>query len=193
MRVLFVLMIALLGCSNGATRGEVSPAAADAPPEYDERLIEQRIHRGINAIRSERGLAPLDWDEPLADVARSHSRDMGRSGDFSHYGSDGSAPSDRAGAAGYECLKDEGEYRYTGIAENIFMTYVYASHRTEYGPGGPRRTYAWKTVDEIADGVVQGWMDSPGHRANILERRHDRQGIGVVRSGDQLYITQNLC
>ncbi|TNC26218.1 CAP domain-containing protein [Mumia zhuanghuii] len=45
----------------------------------------------------------------------------------------------------------------------------------------------WKVGENIAYGyrwprhVVRAWMDSPGHRANILERRYRRIGVGVRR------------
>jgi len=39
------------------------------------------------------------------------------------------------------------------------------------------------TTAEIND----GWMRSPGHRANILGRKYNAIGVAVVRRGDQLY------
>ena len=39
------------------------------------------------------------------------------------------------------------------------------------------------TTAEIND----GWMHSPGHRANILGPKYNAIGVAVVRSGDQLY------
>lgn len=48
--------------------------------------------------------------------------------------------------------------------------------------------YAWRTVGEnIAAGytkpkqVVRGWMDSPGHRANILNPAFSEMGVGYMR------------
>jgi len=40
--------------------------------------------------------------------------------------------------------------------------------------------------------IVQGWMESPGHRANILNRDFTHIGVGVVVSGRKLYATQNF-
>jgi len=39
------------------------------------------------------------------------------------------------------------------------------------------------TTAEIND----GWMRSPGHRANILDSKYNAIGVAVVRSGDKLY------
>ena len=55
-------------------------------------------------------------------------------------------------------------------------------------------SYDWNSMKEIAKSTVDGWMDSEGHRKNILTPRFDREGIGVVISpDDKVYITQNLC
>lgn len=50
-----------------------------------------------------------------------------------------------------------------------------------------RRGYRYRAVGENlavgypnADRVVRGWMDSPGHRANILQRNFDEIGIAVA-------------
>lgn len=194
LRIFVSILMLAAGCSsNGIRAGGGDPSDAAPPPSIDVRVLEQEIHAVINEVRSEHTLEILMWDDDLAAIARAHSGDMASTGTFSHTGSGGTLPSDRSDAAGYECLKEAGDYRYTGIAENIFMTYVYRSHRTYHGPNGTRRTYDWKTQQEIARDVVNGWMDSPGHRANILQARHDREGIGIVRTGDQLFITQNLC
>jgi hypothetical protein len=49
-------------------------------------------------------------------------------------------------------------------------------------------------MEEIAKQVVNGWMNSPGHRANILNGRYDREGIGVAVSSDEkVYFTQDFC
>lgn len=43
-----------------------------------------------------------------------------------------------------------------------------------------------------ADDIHSGWMHSAGHRANILSRKYNAIGIGVVRRGKYLYAAQNL-
>jgi uncharacterized protein YkwD len=37
--------------------------------------------------------------------------------------------------------------------------------------------------DESASEVVQTWMDSPGHRANILDCDYHSTGVGLARGG----------
>ncbi|MGL4744142.1 MAG: CAP domain-containing protein [Phycicoccus sp.] len=44
-----------------------------------------------------------------------------------------------------------------------------------------------------AAGVIKGWMDSPGHRANMLNCAHKAVGIGLGRGGYYgVYWTQNF-
>ncbi|MDP2676947.1 MAG: peptidoglycan-binding protein [bacterium] len=51
---------------------------------------------------------------------------------------------------------------------------------------------SWYTPDELVERIVKGWMDSPGHRANILTPHFDSGGIGVVAVNDYFIITHNF-
>jgi len=42
------------------------------------------------------------------------------------------------------------------------------------------------------DGIHDGWMNSPGHRRNILDARFNAIGIGVVRNGPRVWAVQDL-
>ena len=45
-----------------------------------------------------------------------------------------------------------------------------------------------------AGSVVKGWMDSPGHRENILTNGYESEGIGVAfGSYNTVLVTQNFC
>ncbi len=45
---------------------------------------------------------------------------------------------------------------------------------------------------KLAKNLVDGWMKSPGHRANILHSGFKFLGVGVARSGEHIYATQNF-
>ena len=58
-------------------------------------------------------------------------------------------------------------------------------------------TIPWRTVGEnIAWGqrtpqeVMNGWMNSKGHRDNILKSSYTKLGVGVYESGGRLYWVQ---
>ena len=44
----------------------------------------------------------------------------------------------------------------------------------------------------VARALVDGWMKIPGHRANIINRQSRYMGVGVARSGSDVYATQNF-
>ncbi len=48
----------------------------------------------------------------------------------------------------------------------------------------------WKYSEEVTKEMVDGWMNSPGHRANILDMDFDEAGIGVAYVNGYLIGTQ---
>ena len=55
-------------------------------------------------------------------------------------------------------------------------------------------SYNWFTLEGLAQKAVNGWMNSKGHRENILKASYDRTGIGVAVAEDgKVYFTQNFC
>lgn len=47
-------------------------------------------------------------------------------------------------------------------------------------------------LDGDAESAHMGLMHSPPHRANILNERYNSAGIGVVRVGNQIWVTQDF-
>ena len=138
--------------------------------------LERKVHDGINAERAvKRGSPQLRWDDRLNAIARAHSEDMTERGYFSHDTPEGLGPTERGARAGYNCRKG---FHY-GLAENITIELMS------------------KDMAELAAAAVQGWMDSPGHRANLLDRQYDRTGIGASfgkwRGHNAVYLTQVFC
>ena len=126
--------------------------------------IEQRIFQLVNEARVSNGLPTLTWDSELCRLARSHSQNMAAGTFFSHENREGQGPKQRAVQAGIKPFRM--------IAENI--------------------AYNWGVEDPAAF-VVERWMNSPGHRENILGKRYTVSAIGVfVRSNGAVYITQEF-
>jgi uncharacterized protein YkwD len=121
----------------------------------------------LNAERRRHGLRPLRLNERLARAARAHSQDMARNRYFDHNSQNGSSFVDRIRRTGYL----NGARRWK-VAENI----------------------AWGT-DWLASprAIMKAWMDSPGHRANILDGSYREIGIGVAtRSGPKAIYTTDF-
>jgi len=145
-----------------------------------EKQAEMEVHRLINLEREKHGLMTLGYDEKLASIAKLHSKDMASSGYFSHDTPQGLDPTDRAGKADYVCRYQIGNLIYSGIGENIHM--VKSSSIA-----------LWSSPESIAETAVSGWMDSPGHRKNILTSNFSNEGIGVSISAFTIHVTQNFC
>jgi uncharacterized protein YkwD len=154
-------------CSVTAVFTEDSPG----PPgiSYTEAQAEALIIVLVNAQRQQFGLSALSKDSLLASLAKEHSISMVENNFFSHTRYPGERSFD------YGMLP--GEIR----GENIAMIPT-----RQYIPG------PYLSLQEVCEWAVSAWMNSSGHRANILESRYTRTGVGVAFSeaGDYLYITQ---
>ncbi|MBC7898485.1 MAG: CAP domain-containing protein, partial [Saprospiraceae bacterium] len=112
--------------------------------------------------RGKKRLRELSWDDRLARVARNYSKKMAREGFFGHYDPRGKTVIDRA--------DDSGVGGWAKIGENLFMC---------------------RGIESFSDLAVRGWMRSPDHRKNILDRKWTSTGIGVAKARDgSIYITQ---
>ena len=94
----------------------------------------------------------------------------------------GKGPSDRARAAGYDCraYSSDGSSYSEGLSENIHApnrVTIWMHYVGRPGAGWPD---SFILLDQdMARDLVQDWMDSPGHRANILDPQARRIGVGV--------------
>jgi len=166
------------------------PEISNPKPVINIQELELSIHDLINSERQKNGIPLLQYDDKLADIARAHSQDMANRNYFDHNNPEGDGPTERAIKAGYPVHKELGGGWYSdGIAENIHKGWLY-SQITYIGIS---TTYDWYTQAEIAYNCVNGWMNSPGHRQNILTSSYDKEGIGVSISNDYaVYVTQDF-
>ncbi len=174
--------------SESSYTNSISPFSSK--PTIDIPALELQIHDLINSERQKNGKSALDWNSKLNVIARKYSEDMAARNYFSHYSPEGGDFSDRYSQAGFTCAITVGMYIYGG-AENIFQNNLYDSvTRTN----GIISSYDWNSQSEIATSTVNGWMNSQGHRDNILESFWKTEGIGVAISTDnKVYITENFC
>jgi uncharacterized protein YkwD len=161
----------------------------DSAPKTNIISMELQVHTLTNKQRHAYGLNLLKFDPALSVIARDHSIDMQKNNFFSHTNLSGEGPTERAKRKGHTFRKKVGNYQLVGIAENISQNFIYES--ITYLNGIPH--YRWKSVDDIVRSTVKGWMQSPGHRKNILTPTYQTDGIGVAIADDgKVYITQNF-
>jgi len=136
--------------------------------------VEREMLALINQERTSRGLDPLQLERQLNESSEDHGAWMLNTDRFSHAGSGGSSATQRMQSAGFDL---EGSWR-TG--ENI-------AWQSERGAPG--------ISDDVAQ-LHQNLMNSPGHRANILNPDFKYIGIGVetgdVQGFDAVMVTQNF-
>jgi len=144
--------------------------------------LERRTFDLVNEERASHGLGALSWNEEVAEVARGHSEDMAVNGFFSHTGSDGSNTSAR--------LRAGDVWYWNSSAENLFMSSGVSYYVTNV-LGMVRKT-EYSTFEQLAQNATQGWMNSTGHRENILNAGLDEAGMGVYVFNDSYYFTQDF-
>lgn len=156
--------------TDGTPTADNSPEADDASVGEQVSAYERAIHERINEIRRRNDLGTLEFNEEIAAVARQHSADMAERDYFAHESPGGEGPADRLSEFFPEHCRQ--------IGENIANVGL----RPDDDP------------EAVAERIVSGWMDSPGHRENILREGFDEEGIGVViTDDDRVLATQNFC
>jgi hypothetical protein len=116
-----------------------------------------------NRERARRSLRTVQRHARLDQTAAHHSIDMARRGYFDHLDPEGRGPQDRIRLLFPELIG--------GVGENLAL--ISAEHE-----------------ELLARSVVSGWMNSPGHRENLLTATHTHMGIQLLQSGRQVYATQ---
>lgn len=141
------------------------PAGASAEIQY-LREVERGIFRLTNEVRRKEGLPGLTWDAALARVARAHSADMLVRGYFRHESPEGRTPHERA--------KDGTPYALAASGENL------------WGAQGDQPL----EPERLPRIIVDTWLASPGHRANLLNPAFTDLGVGVAQKGNAIRATQ---
>ncbi len=104
---LLVSVLALAACET--TAPAQIPLGADGRPlpvvvrinPADAPRVRQRVMEGLNTMRAQNGVGPLQPNAELASAAATHAQDMSFQSRPWHWGSDGSSPMQRTQRAGY--------------------------------------------------------------------------------------------
>jgi uncharacterized protein YkwD len=139
----------------------------DTPSDEFMAVLAGEIHRLTNTERERAGVSKLGYDNALAAIARGHSEDMALNNYFSHTAQDGCTLSCRFKEAGYTAK---------AWGENIAW----------------RSSSKQPEAKELAAIFVEMWMNSDGHRKNMLSSNFTREGVGLTRIGDKVYATVNF-
>jgi uncharacterized protein YkwD len=148
----------------------VKPPKPVLPPpgvKYLEKA-EDLVFELTNQHRRGKGLAPLSKDAELRNVARAYSNDMLVRRFFDHTTPDGVSFHERISA----------QYRHwvSFTGENIWSAWGYKTVSTQ----------------KLAKEIVDDWLSSPGHRANMLDPDFTHLGVGVSARNGTILATQEF-
>jgi uncharacterized protein YkwD len=130
-------------------------------PLYEVEQLERQCFDEVNRQRRAHGLFPLLFSNELIALARYYSWRMAEEKFFSHTDPEGRTVKERVSEYGI---------KWRVLGENLASSNGY--------------------VNPVA-ASLHGWMDSPGHRKNILERDYTQSAIGAWISSDgTVYFTQ---
>ena len=137
-----------------ATVALPTPDEAHARGGPRHDAVERGVIRNINEIRAQNGLAPVRGNRALARSADYHSRDMLRANFFAHASSNGQSFAQRV-----ESFRP---------SDRIGETLAYVPTASP---------------DRSARRIVDMWMNSPPHRASLLNPEFRRIGVSRRRGG----------
>jgi uncharacterized protein YkwD len=139
---------------EGVGAGSSCNGVEQVPAQTDDSGVSAAVLCLLNGERRDRGLGSLKVNRKLGKAADAQAADMVKRGYFSHRNPEGRNSTDRIRSAGYM----SGGGRWT-VGENL----------------------AWG-VGELASarGLINAWMNSPAHRANILKPAYREIGIAIA-------------
>lgn len=162
---------AMIVAGSSAIASEKAPALGIAAAEKDTVTVptcsgktielnveEKRSLKLHNTRRKAKNLKPFCVNTILTEAARAHAQDMLDRDYFAHRSPEGETPTSRLKEAGYVTS----EFSYWIVGENL----------------------AWGSGDlGDPDNIFKAWLDSDGHRHNILDENFRQIGVGM-REGD---------
>jgi uncharacterized protein YkwD len=123
--------------------------------------LEQQCLDEVNRVRRRNGLQRLTFYEELLPVAREYSRRMAEQKFFSHDDPEGRSVKERV---------EQADIKWRMVGENLAYSNGY--------------------VNPVA-ASLHGWMNSTGHRANILAPDFNLTAVGVwIREDGTVYFTE---
>lgn len=149
-----------------------------------EGALAERLLLASNDARTQAGLPPLVVDDRLALAATRHAWEMAELDYFAHVSpvAANAHLAQRVRAAGSP-LVEVGE-NLARIGSAPYSSAAAARYAADAGGVAFGSAIAPRAADDLATAaagaVVRGWLDSPGHRRNLLEPSFGRVGFGFA-------------
>jgi uncharacterized protein YkwD len=150
------LVCALALAFASASAAPAAPGTSTTPrtPAATLSQLEANVRLDINAFRARQGLGRLNLSPALTAAARAHSRQMAQDGYFAHASPDGSPFWNRL-----QGFYPSAAYRYWSVGENLL----------------------WVSQPLDGSGALRLWLESPEHRANLMNPSWRELGVSALR------------
>lgn len=176
--------VAVAGCSQTPAVSESDDETPEPKPSSDgegdtdtsppdPKRAETLVHERVNDERTDRSAGEVYDDRFLADPARDHSIDMDERDFYAHENPSYEQPWDRV-----DC--DAGEILHHGEIGELRQ------------PDGDE-VYDTSDAEQLAAFIVDGWLQSDGHRELMLEPGYDRAGVGIHINDGEFWATMMFC
>jgi len=164
--LVLISMFAVISCSSSSEL--ISYQDVNATRSSKEAQLETQIIKEANAFRAKHGKSPIQFHKGLSNISRKHSDFLSKNqGKFGLYEDSVS----HYGFDGRSGLADE-KFGLSNLAENVHAT--------------------WANDSQLAKRVVRGWINSKGHRMNLLGDDFMCCGIGVRSTPNGTFSTMLL-
>lgn len=146
------------------------------PEQINRDLLDAAVFHETNRQRKQHGLPVLAYDARAREAARLQSRAMAKHKFIGHenpFNPELKTAMDRARRAGLqpkmlaENVASSFARKYQG-GEKVFVRVENGKEIYSAKPGGP--PIPMRTYVEFAEALLDDWMNSPGHRENILRK-----------------------
>lgn len=154
--ILFILVLASLLFYQPWPQLLAYSGCGGAIVAAENSTFEAQVVELVNQRRAEQGLPPMKQIPELTDAARYHAADMAQDGYFTH------ATQDRV----------NGE-----LTQICSWSARVKSYYTDYWSLGENIAWGYRSPES----VMQGWMESSGHRSNILGD-YTEIGVGYINN-----------
>ncbi|WP_145354839.1 CAP domain-containing protein [Roseimaritima multifibrata] len=160
------MSIITMGIASGQDARPASTATGSAKSTEIITAVQRAIVDQTNEFRKSNQLEAVQRNEPLMQAAKKFAEFMARTDKYGHR-ANGMTPAQRAEKAGYD---------YCIVRENI-------AYRTNTGD---------VTAASLIEVFVQGWIDSPPHRENMLADYITQTGAAVATTDGVTYYAVQL-
>jgi uncharacterized protein YkwD len=146
--------------------------------EFNRTKVERYVWRFTNEERSKNGLSRIEYAPRIVDPARGHAQNMARHNYVGHTQPNG------------ETAKE----RYSSVCRYPGENAIGAWYKRDYEDRKTGNSYYSDSERELAKHLVVRWMNSTGHRENILRTRWKEMGVGVYKRDDgKVFAAQTFC